>query len=80
MTISDRDIQKLLEQVRQSDEALKLCADQLQKIAVSQGATSEQLARITALLQAMNTAMDGQDERIARNSQDIAIIKKHLGI
>jgi chromosome segregation ATPase len=78
--VSESDIQKLIEQAQQNDEALRLCAGQLQKISASQNATSEQLARITALLQAMNTAMDSQDERIAQNSQQIAIIKKHLGI
>ena len=80
MPTSERDIQKLIEQAQQNDEALRLCAGQLQKISTSQNATSDQLARITALLQAMNTAMDCQDERIAQNSQDIAVIKKHLGI
>ena len=80
MPTSERDIQKLIEQAQQNDEALRLCAGQLQKISASQNATSDQLARITALLQAMNTAMDCQDERIAQNSQDIAVIKKHLGI
>jgi hypothetical protein len=80
MAISDRDIQKLIEQAQQNDEALRLCAGQLRKIAASQDETSDQLTRITALLQAMNTAMDCQDERIAQNSQSIAIIKKHLGI
>jgi hypothetical protein len=80
MSISDRDIQKLIEQAQQNDEALMLCAGQLRKIAASQDATSDQLTRITALLQAMNKAMDCQDERIAQNSQDIAMIKKRLGI
>jgi hypothetical protein len=80
MPTSDRDIQKLIEQAQQNDEALRLCAGQLQKISASQSATSDQLARITALLQAMNMAMDCQDERIAQNSQEIAIIRKHLGI
>jgi len=80
MSISDRDIQKLIEQAQQNDEALRLCAGQLQKIAASQNATTEQLTRITALLNLMNAAMDSQDTRIAQNSQQIAIITRHLGL
>jgi hypothetical protein len=80
MSISEREIQGLIDQAQQNDEALRLCAGQLRKISASQDATTEQLRRITALLQAMNSSMDAQDSRIAQNSHDIALIKKKLGI
>ena len=80
MGISDRDFQKLMEQVEGNDQALRQCASQLKRIASSQDATTDQLWRIMALLQAMNSSMDAQDNRIAQNSQNIAQIKKHLGI
>lgn len=78
--ISDRDLQQLIAQAQQNDEGLRLCAQQLQKLTRSQDATTDQLKLISSLLGEMNKTIDSQNQRIAGNSQDIAKIKRKLGI
>lgn len=80
MPMSDQEIEALIQQAKTSNQAMELASARLKAVAASQDATTHALQRITILLREMNRVIDSQDERIAGNAQEIALIKKHIGL